>query len=140
MLLDCGVGEDWRIPWTARRSNQSILKEIIPEYSLEDWCRSASTLATWCEELTYWKRPWCLERLKVRGEGDDRGWDGWMASSTQRTRIWANSRRWWRTGKPGMLLCMLCMGLQRAGHDWATEQQHCSLGFYTLSRWNSSLS
>ena len=71
-----------RVPWTARRSNQSILKEISPEYSLEDWCWSwySNILATWCEELIHWKRPWCWERLKVRGEGDDRGGDGWMAS------------------------------------------------------------
>ena len=49
------------------------------------------TLATWCEELTHWKRPWCWERLKAGREGDDRGWDGWMASLTQRTWVWANS-------------------------------------------------
>ena len=65
-----------RVPWTARRSSQSILKEISPEYSLEGecWSWSSNTLATWCEELTHWKRPWCWERLKA-GEGDDRGWD-----------------------------------------------------------------
>ena len=63
-----------RVPWTARRSNQSILKEISPEYSLEDWCWSwnSNTLATCCEELTHWKRLWCWERLKAE-EGDDRG-------------------------------------------------------------------
>ena len=73
-----------RVPWTAR-SNQSILKEINPEYSLKDWCWSwsSNTWATWCEELTHWKRPWFWERLKVGEEGDDRGWDGWMASLTQ---------------------------------------------------------
>ena len=60
-----------RVPWTARRSNQSILKEISPEY-----CWNSNALATWCEELTHWKRPWCWKRLKVGGEGDDRGWDG----------------------------------------------------------------
>ena len=74
----------WRrlltVPWTARRSNQSILKEISPECSLKDWCWSwnSNTLATWCEELTHLKRPWCWERLKVGGEGDDREWEvGW---------------------------------------------------------------
>ena len=88
-----------RVPWTARRSNQSILKEISPEYSLEDWCWSwnSNTLATWCKELTHWKRPWCWERLKARGEGDDRGRDGWMASLTQWTWVWVNSRSWWWT-------------------------------------------
>ena len=74
-----------RVPWTARRSNLSIPKEISPEYSLEDWCWSwnSNTLATWCEELTHLKRPWCWERLKAGGEGDNRGWDGWMVSPTQ---------------------------------------------------------
>ena len=61
-----------------------------------------------------------VERLKAGGEGDDRGWDGWMASSTQWTWVWASSGRWWRTGKPGMLQSM---GSQRLRHDWATEQQ-----------------
>ena len=67
-----------RVPWTAGRSKQSILKEIIPEHSLEGlmWSWNSNTLANWCEELTHLKRPWCWERLKVEGEGDDRGWDG----------------------------------------------------------------
>ena len=114
----------WRrllsVPWTARRSNQSILKEISPEYSLEDWCWSwsPSTLATWCKELTHWKRPWCWERLREGGEGDDRGWDGWMASPTWWTWVWANSGSWWWIGRPGVLWSM---GSQRVGHDWATE-------------------
>ena len=80
--------ESWgrllRVPWTARRSNQSILKEIS-----SDWCWrwSSNTLATWCEELTPWKRPWCWKRLKAVGEGDDRGCDGWMASPTRWTWV-----------------------------------------------------
>ena len=71
-----------RVPWTARRSNQLVLKEISPEYSLEGLCWSwnSNTFTTWCEELTHWIRPWCWERLKVGGEGGNRGWDGWMAS------------------------------------------------------------
>ena len=86
----------------------------------KDWCWSwnSDTLATWCKELTLWKRPSCWERLKTGGEGDDRGWDGWMASPTQGTWVWASFRRWWRTGKPGMLQSM---GSQRVGHNWATE-------------------
>ena len=56
-----------------------------------------NTLATWYEELTYWKRPWCWERLKAGGEGDERGWDGWMASLTWWTWVWASSRSWWWT-------------------------------------------
>ena len=62
-------------------------------------------MATWCEELTHWKRPWCWERLKA-GEGDDIGWDGWMASLTQRTWVWVNSGCWWWTGRPGTLQSM----------------------------------
>ena len=73
------------------------------------------TLVTWCEEPTNWKRPWCWERLRA-GEGDDRGQDGWMASLTQWTWVWARSRRWGRTRKPGVLQSM---GSQRAGHSWA---------------------
>ena len=76
-----------------------------------------NTLATWCEELTHLKRSWCWERLKV-GEGDDRGWDGWLASLTQWTWVWVNSGSWWWTGRPGVLQSM---GSQRVGHDWVTE-------------------
>ena len=109
-----------RVPWTARRSNQSILKEISPKYSLEGLMLKLklNTLVTWCEELTCWKRPWCWERLRARGEGDNRGWDGWMASPTQWTWVWASSGSWWWTGRSGVLQSM---GLQRVGHDWATE-------------------
>ena len=84
MLLNCGVGEDSRVPWTARSSNQSILKEISPEYSLEGLILKLKLqyLATQWKEPTHLKRPWCWKRLKVGGKGD-RGWDGWMASLTQ---------------------------------------------------------
>ena len=110
-----------RVPWTTRRSNQSILKEISPEH-WKDWCWSwnSNTLATRCEEPTNWKRPWWWKRLKAEGEGGNRGQYGWMASLTQWTWVWASSRSWWRTWKPGMLQPT---GLQRVGHDWATEQQ-----------------
>ena len=109
-----------RVPWTARRSNQSILKEISPGCSLEGLMLklNSSPLATWCKELTYLKRPWCWERLRAGGEGDDRGWDGWMASPTRWMWVWVNSGSWWWTGRPGVLRFM---GLQRVGHDWATE-------------------
>ena len=108
-----------RISWTARRSNQSILKEVSPIH-WKDWCWdwSSNTLATWCEELTHWERPSCWERLRAGGEGDDRRWDGWMASQTQWTWVWVDSRSWWWTGSPGVLRFM---GLQRVRHDWATE-------------------
>ena len=108
-----------RVPWTARRSNQSILK-ISPGIFWREWCWSwnSSTSATSCEELTHWKRLWCWERLGAGGEGDDRGWDGWMASPTWWMWVWVNSGSWWWTGRPGMLWFM---GLQRVRHDWATE-------------------
>ena len=109
-------------PWNAKRSNQSILKTINPEYHWKDWCWSwsSNTLATWWEELTHYRRPWCSERLKAGGEGDDRGWDGWMASPTWWTWVWAHSGKWWLTEKPGVLQSM---GSQRALHDWGAEQQ-----------------
>ena len=99
---------------------KEILKEISPEYSLEDWCWSwnSNTLATWCEELTHLKWPWCWERLRVGEEGDDRRWDTWMASLAQWTWVWVNSGSWWWTGRPGMLQSMVS---QRVGHDWVTE-------------------
>ena len=84
------------------------------------WSWNSNTLATWCKEPTHWKRPWCWERLKAGGEGDDRRQDGWMASPTQWTWISASSGRWWRTRKPGVLQSM---GSQSVGHDWVTEQQ-----------------
>ena len=86
----------------------------------KDWCWSwnSSTLATWCEELTHLKRPWCWERLKVGGGGDDRGWDGWMASPTQWTWVWTSYGCWWWTGRSGVLQFM---GPQRVRHNWATE-------------------
>ena len=108
-----------RAPWTARRSNQSILKEISPGCSLEWLIRwNSSTLATWCEELTHLKRPWCWERLKAGGEGDNRKWYGWRASQAQWTWVWVSNGSWWWTGRPGMLQSM---GLQRVEHTWETE-------------------
>ena len=84
------------------------------------WCWSwnSNTLATWCEELTHLKSSWCWERLRAGGEGDDSGWDGWMASLTQWTWVWVNSGSWWWTGRPGVLQSK---GLQRVGHNWVTE-------------------
>ena len=106
-----------RIPWTARRSNQSILKEISPEYALEGLMLKLklhfNTLAAWCKELTHWKRPWSWETLKAGG-GDNGGWDGWMVSWTRWMWVWASFRSWWRTGKPGVLQSM---GSHRVGHD-----------------------
>ena len=82
------------------------------------WSWNSTTLATWCEELAHLKRLWCWERLRAGGEGNDRGWDGWMASSTQWTWVWVNSGGWWLIGRSGVLWFM---GLRRVGYDWATE-------------------
>ena len=88
----------------------------------KDWCCwswNSNTLATWCEERTHLKRPWCWERLRAGGEGDNTGWDGWMASPTLWTWVWASSRSWWWTGKPGVLQSL---GSQRVEHNWVNEQ------------------
>ena len=109
-----------------RRLNQSFLKEINPEYSLDRLMLKLKfqNFGHLMQEQTHWKRPWCWERLKAGGEEGDREWDGWMASPSQWTWVWANSRRW-RTGKPGMLQFM---GLQRVGYNLATEQLIYSRG------------
>ena len=109
----------FRVPWTAR-SNQSTLKEISPEYSLEGLMLKLKLqyLATWCEELTHWKRLCCWERLKAGGEGDDREWDGWIASPPWWTWVWASSGSCYNTRKAGVLQSM---GLQRVRDNWATE-------------------
>ena len=106
-----------RVPWTAKRSNQSILKEINPEYLLEGLMLKLKV--QYFGQLI--QRTDSLKKtLKAGGEGNDRGQDDWKASPTQWTWVWANYGRWWRTGKPGVLQSM---GSQRVRHVWATEQQ-----------------
>ena len=121
-----------RVAWTARRSNQSILKVV----HWRDWCWSwnSNTLATSCKELTHWKRPWCWEGLRAGGEGDDRGWDGWMASPTRWAWVWVNSGSWWWTGRPGVLWFM---GSQRVGQGWVTEVNRTELNWITQSMWKA---
>ena len=106
-----------RVPWTARRSNQSVLKEISPEYSLEGLMLKLK-LQYFGLLMQRTDSPWCWERLKAGGEGDDRGWDGWMASLTWWTWVWAISGSWWSTGKPGVLQSTR---LRRVRHNWVTE-------------------
>ena len=92
MLLNCGAREDSRESFGQQGDQTSdSQRKLTPNSHWKDWCWSwnFNNLATWCEEVTHWKRPWCWERLKARGEGDDRGWDGWMASPTQWTWVWA---------------------------------------------------
>ena len=109
-----------RVPWTARRSNQSILKEISPGISLEGMMLKLKLqyIGHLMRRVDSLKRLWCWEGLGAGGEGDDRGWEGWMASPTQCMWIWVNSGSWWWTGRPGVLQFM---GSQRVGHNWVTE-------------------
>ena len=121
VLLNCGVGEDcWEsLGLQGDPTNPSWRRSVLGVH-WKDWCWSwnSNTLATSCEELTHWKRPWCWEGLGAGGEGDDRGWDGWMASLTRWAWVWVNSRSWWWTGRPGVLWFMWS---QRVGHNWATD-------------------
>ena len=109
-----------RVPWTARRSNQTILKEISPGCSLEGLMLKLKLQyfghLMW--RVDSFEKTLMLGKMRVGGEGDDRGWDGWMASSTQWAWVWVDSRSWWWTGRPGVLQSM---GLQRVRHDWATK-------------------
>ena len=99
---------------------------------------NSNTLATWCKELTYLKRPWHWERLKAGWEGDDRGWDGWMVSPTQWTWVWANSRRWRGSGKPGVLQFM---GALQSKELDTTEQLNNNKCYYLLlDKWRNSWS
>ena len=110
----------WRrlmiVPWCPRRSNQSILEEIRPECSLEELMLKLKLqyfgLLMWRADL--FEKTWCCERLKAGGEGDNRGWDVWMASPT----LWVHSRSWWSTRRPGVLWSI---GSWRVGNDWVTE-------------------
>ena len=97
-----------RVPWTARRSNQSILKETSPDCSLGGLMLKLQLqhFGHLMQILTHWTRPWSWERLKAGGEGDDRGWDGWMASLTWWTWVWVSSGSWWWTEKPALLQSM----------------------------------
>ena len=110
----------FRVPGTARRSNQSILKEISPKYSLEGRMLKLKLqhfgFLMWRADS--FEKTLMLGKIEGRRRRDDREWDGWMASPTQWTWVWVNSGSWWWTGRPGVLRFM---GSQRVGHDWATE-------------------
>ena len=120
-----------RVPWTARRSNQFILKETSPGCSLVGWMLRLKLqyFGHLMRRVDSSERPWCWEGLGAGGEGDDREWDGWMASPTRCTWVWVTSGRWWWTGRPGVLQNM---GSQRVGHDWATELNWC----FSLQLWS----
>ena len=115
-----GVGEDSWVPWATRRSNQSILKEISPEYSLEELMLKLKFqhFGHLMQRTDSLEETLMLGMIEGRRKGDNRGWDGWMASLTQWTWVWVDSGSWWWTGRPGVLRFM---GSQRVGHDWVTE-------------------
>ena len=121
MLLNYSVGEDscQSLGLQGDPTSPSERKSIM-NIHWKDWCWSwnSNTLATRCEVPTQWKRPWCWQRLKVGGEGDDRGWDVLMAPPMWRIWVWVGSGSWGWTGKPSVLQYM---GLQRVEHDWVTE-------------------
>ena len=105
------------------------------------WSWNSNTLATWCKELTHWKRPWCWARLKAGGEGDNRGWDGWMTSPTWWTWVWASSGSQWWTGKPGVLRSMGLQSQTRLS-DWAElnwHSQRLQCGQWSKSRCSSGI-
>ena len=144
-------GECWRIDafelWCWRRllrvlglqgdpTSPSERKSVL-NIHWKDWCWSwsSNTLATWCKGLTLWKRLQCRERLKAGGEGDDRGWDGWMASLTQWTWVWASYGSWWWTGKPGVLQSIGAQSGTRLS-GWTELKSivsHCSI--LTIFEW-----
>ena len=109
-----------RVPWTARRSNQSIPKEISPGCSLEGLMLKLKLqyVGHLMQRVDSLEKTLMLGKMRAGGEGDYRGWDGWMASQTQWTWVWVESRNWCWTGRPGMLQFM---GSQRVGHDSASE-------------------
>ena len=125
--------------WVEKRKTEDMVRSMTPSslFHIKAWkwgvknnqvrfraCKrrrafSPFFLGTgWNFKSPHWKRPWCWEGLGAGGEGDNRGWDGWMASPTQWTWVWVNSRSWWWTGRPGMLWFM---GSQKVRHDWVTE-------------------
>ena len=117
MLLNCGVGEDSWDSLGLQADPTSPFWRLALGFLWKDWCWSWN-YNTLCEELTHLKRPWCWERLRARGEGDDSGWHGWMTSPTQWIWVWVNSGSWRWTGRSGVLQFM---GSQRVRHDWVTE-------------------
>ena len=120
MLLNCGAGEDsWESLGLQGGPTSPFKRRSVLGVHWKDWCWSwnSNTLATSCEELTNWKRPWCWEGLGTGGEGDDRGWDGWMASPTRWTWVCVNSGSGWWTGRPGVLRLMGLQSRTRLS-DW----------------------
>ena len=114
-----------RVSRTARRSNHHSERKSTQKIHWKAccWSESSNTLATGWEEPTHWKRPWCWERLRAGGKGDNRVWDGWMASPTQWTGVWVNSGSWWWTGRPCVLQIHGVAKSQTQLSDWTTTTQ-----------------
>ena len=110
----------WEKAWKEPRSLIILSHQTNPGaiQSLLSMSQTVNVLTIWAQLIRYWKRLWCWEGLGAGGEGNDRGWDGWMASLTRWTWVWVNSGSWWWTRRPGVLWFMKS---QRVGHDWATE-------------------
>ena len=123
-----------RVPWTTRRSNQSILKEISPGCSLEGWMLRAKLqyFGHLMQRADYWKRPWCWEGLRAGGEGDYGGWAGWMASLNQWTWVWVDSGSWWWTGRPGVLQSM-------GSQSWTRLSNWTEQSWRRMQLWNCFL-
>ena len=120
MLLNYGVGKDsWESLGLQGDTTSPSYRRSLLGVHWKDWCWSwnSNTLATWCEELTRWKRPWCWEGLGAGEEGDNRRCDGWMASPTRWAWVWVNSGSWWWTGRPGVLRFMGSQSRTRLS-DW----------------------
>ena len=121
--------ELWQLGTYSHMAMISCFLEIAHEFS--NWSQSP---VRWLPDAKSWliRKPWCWERSKAGGEGDDRGWDGWMASLTQWTWVWTSSRRWWGTGKPGLLQSI---GLQRVGYNLVTKQQESFRSDYIIDNY-----
>ena len=136
-------GRFLRVPWIARRSNQSILggrSVLVVHWKDWFWSWSSNTLATWCEELTHLKRPWCWERMRAGGEGEGRGWDDWMASPTRWTWVWVDSGIWWWTGKPGAVVHGVAKSRTRLS-DWTElnrKKKKLFLSSQVLRQWKAT--
>ena len=110
---------------------------LLPSIFSWGWNWSFNTLTTWCEKLTHWKRPWYWESLRTGREGEDRGWDGWMASLTQWTWVWANSRRQWRTGKPGLPQSCKELGTTERLNNSNNFIMRLNYGRWSQERWQN---